>query len=107
MVPSISPQELRDRLAAGDDPLVLLDCREAPELAVAAMEGALHIPMQEIPARIEEIDKDRPCAVICHHGVRSAHVVAFLMQRGYGKVWSVSGGIDAYARLVDPSIPRY
>ncbi|MDJ0973011.1 MAG: rhodanese-like domain-containing protein [Planctomycetota bacterium] len=107
MLPSITPQDLATRLAAEDDDLVLLDCREALELQIARIDGALHIPMQEIPGRLDELDREQPYAVICHHGVRSSHVVAFLAQQGFGKCLNVVGGIDAYARFVDRSIPIY
>ena len=107
MLPSLTPQDLAARLAAEDDDLVLLDCREALELQIAKIEGALHIPMQEIPGRLEELDREQTYAVICHHGIRSAHVVAFLAQQGFGNCLNVVGGIDAYARHVDPSIPVY
>lgn len=86
---------------------VLLDVREPNEIATAAVSGSTCIPMREIPARLGELPQDKPIAVMCHHGGRSERVAMFLAQRGFLDVVNVEGGIDAYARRVDPSIPRY
>ena len=96
---------------AAAESFVLLDVREPWELQTARIDppGAmlLHIPMREIPARLAEIPRERPVACLCHHGVRSAQVVAFLMQRGCADVYNLAGGIDAWSTLVDPQVPRY
>ena len=94
------------RKRAGGEPLVLLDVREPFEVEIANIPGALHVPMREIPARAGELDAQSEIAVICHYGGRSEHVAQFLRARGY-KARNVAGGIDEYARRVDPSIPRY
>lgn len=86
---------------------VLLDVREPAEVATASIAGATHIPMREIPARLGELDPHATIAVFCHHGGRSANVAAFLSARGFADVVNVDGGIDAYARSIDPAIPRY
>jgi rhodanese-related sulfurtransferase len=86
---------------------VLLDVREPYEIAAAALPKSVVIPMRELAARIAELPQDKPIAVLCHHGGRSAHVAAFLAARGFPDVANVGGGIDAYARRVDPSVPRY
>jgi rhodanese-related sulfurtransferase len=106
-VPQQDPLEVAERLRAGEADLVLLDCREPEELALAAVEGALHMPMAGIPARLDELDPAKTYAVLCHHGQRSYQVCAFLLQRGYARVVNVRGGIDAWSVRVDPSIPRY
>jgi rhodanese-related sulfurtransferase len=90
---------------------ILMDVREPWEIALATAQpqGAelLCIPMQQIPARLEEIDRQRPVLCICHHGVRSAHVVAYLMHMGWTNVYNLDGGIDAWSLSVEPSVPRY
>ncbi len=86
---------------------VLLDVREPREIAYAAIPGALTIPMRGVPARLNELPKDRPIAVLCHHGGRSSQVARFLLAQGFDEVVNVDGGIDAYAARVDSSIPRY
>lgn len=102
----ISVEELA-QWRAGDKPFVLLDVREAEEIAIAAIPGATHIPMREITARAGELQTDADIAVLCHYGGRSEAVAGFLRARGFERVRNVEGGIDAYALRVDRSIPRY
>ena len=90
----------------GPKPLVL-DVREPWELGRAALPDVLHIPMREIPARLAEIDTTRDIAVLCHHGNRSNHVARFLDAQGFKNVYNVMGGIEAWARDVDPQVGRY
>ena len=101
-------QELRAALIAESAarPL-LLDVREAWEWQLARIEGSQHLPMGEIPARIDDLDKSHPTVVICHHGVRSLQVVAFLARLGFANLHNLQGGIDAWARNVDPAVPVY
>ena len=106
MMNEISPIELNDRLA-GDVPPVVLDVREDWELALASLDGVVHIPMGQIPDRLSELQKDDEIAVLCHHGGRSGQVVAFLKQSGFTRVINVTGGIDAWSRDVDTGIPEY
>jgi sulfur-carrier protein adenylyltransferase/sulfurtransferase len=86
---------------------VLLDVREADEVAAASLDGALHVPMCEVPVRLALIPRDADVAVLCHFGWRSFMVARFLAGKGYSNVYNVMGGIDRYAELVDPSVPRY
>ena len=90
---------------------VLLDVREPWELRLAALRlpgaRALDIPMDELPARLNELPDDVPIVCLCHHGVRSAHVAAYLARAGFDEVWDVIGGIDAWSQEIDPSLPRY
>jgi rhodanese-related sulfurtransferase len=89
---------------------ILLDVREGWELQTASAKpealDLLHMPMQSIPARLNELDKSRPIARLCHHGSRSMQVASFLMQHGF-EVVNVAGGIHAWSAQVDPSIPVY
>ncbi|MCD6672164.1 MAG: sulfurtransferase [Burkholderiaceae bacterium] len=101
----ITPRALASRLC--DEPLLLLDVREAWEVATSPFPDAMHVPMREIPSRIAELPTQRPIVCICHHGARSAQVALFLQHRGFERVYNLSGGIDAWAREVDPAVVRY
>jgi rhodanese-related sulfurtransferase len=89
----------------------LLDVREAWEISLAALRvdgvPALAVPMNQLPGRLDELDASRPVVCICHHGARSAQVVAFLERQGFESVHNLVGGIDAWSLQVDPSVPRY
>ena len=102
----IQPEEVRSLRDAGES-FTLLDCREPWEYQAAHIDNAKHIPMQEIPARIQELDPDEHIVVICHHGVRSMNVTAWLRQQGFEKAQSMAGGIDRWSRLIDPKITIY
>jgi rhodanese-related sulfurtransferase len=86
---------------------LLLDCREPEELTLARIAGALHIPMGDTAVRLKEIDPEREIIVFCHHGVRSRSVAAWLTSQGYESVASMTGGIHAWSREVDPGVPMY
>ena len=92
--------------AQRDQPL-LLDVRERWEWETARLEGALHSPMRDIPARAAEIDRGREVVAICHHGGRSMQVAMFLEKNGFSKVHNLQGGVDAWSRTVDPAVPTY
>jgi rhodanese-related sulfurtransferase len=106
MIAQISPAELTARLQAQDAPLVL-DVREPWEFATCAIAGATHVPMREIPGRISDLDSDREIVCVCHHGMRSLQVGVFLARNGFARVYNLAGGIDAWARDVEPTMPRY
>lgn len=90
---------------------LLLDVREPWETALASIRPArgdtVFVPMMQIPMRLADVDRSRPVVCICHHGARSAQVVAFLVQQGYPDVYNLTGGIDAWSRDVDAAVPRY
>ena len=102
-------EELRAHCAAR--PSLLLDVREPWEVALAVIriDGAqwLDIPMNQLPARLSDLDPAQPIVCICHHGVRSAQVVAFLDRQGFESVYNLAGGIDAWSTRVDANVPRY
>jgi rhodanese-related sulfurtransferase len=103
----ITPTQAKDLLASSTPPL-LLDVREPMEYQMARIEPSTNMPMGEVPARAhQELDEEQPILVLCHHGVRSLSVAAWLRSHDYDKAQSISGGIDAWSRLVDPSVPRY
>lgn len=89
-----------------DGSAILLDVREPFELAAARVEGALHIPMRELPARVQELPRDKPILVMCHSGARSQRVADWLLPQGFDAS-NVAGGIDAWSDEVDPSVPKY
>jgi len=103
---AISVREFADMRSAGKRHTVL-DVREAKELDVCGLDGALHIPMAEVPARAEELPTDRLLVVVCHHGARSQMVVDFLRGAGLDSAVNLDGGIDAWACDIDQSMPRY
>ena len=102
----IDVTEAARRRAAGED-FLLLDVREPQELAICAIEDHLHIPMQQIPARLNEVPKDRPVMVLCHHGVRSMQVTMFLRRQGFDNATNLAGGIEDWAQRIDPGMARY
>ncbi|MEO6923286.1 MAG: rhodanese-like domain-containing protein [Bryocella sp.] len=103
----ITVEQARDRLASDEKPM-LLDVREAWEIATAGLDGSTNIPMQEVPARaFNELDEETPILVMCHHGARSLSVAAWLQNQGFTKAQSVAGGMDAWSRNIDPTVPRY
>ena len=103
---AISVHELADMRSAGKAHAVL-DVREARELEICRLEGALHVPMAEVPDRTDDLPKDQPLVVICHHGARSQMVVDFLRDAGFDNAVNLDGGIDAWACDIDQSMPRY
>jgi rhodanese-related sulfurtransferase len=109
MIPpwEISPSEFVELRAT--EALLLLDCREPEEYAIARVEGSLLMPMRQIPERLGELDawRERPLVVHCHHGVRSLRVVEFLRAKGFSQARSLAGGIEAWSLEVDPAVPRY
>jgi len=103
----ITVDQLKQSLSTENPPL-LLDVREPWEYDTAHIEPSTLIPMNEIPARaFKELDEEQNILVLCHHGARSLSVAAWLRNQGFEQVQSVAGGIDAWSRLIDPSVPRY
>jgi rhodanese-related sulfurtransferase len=104
----LSAPALRQMLdTAGNEKPVLIDVREAWEYNLAHITGATHMPMNDVPSRIQELDETHPTVVICHHGMRSLQVVAYLERMGFDNLHNLDGGIDAWSRQVDASVSRY
>ena len=99
----MTPAEAVEAIASG---AVLLDVRTPPEWDICTVDGCLKIPMQTIQSRVDELPTDRPIAVLCHHGSRSAQVTAFLQSQGLD-AHNVEGGIHRWANEIDDSVARY
>lgn len=104
----MTAQQVADWLAdpSREQP-VLLDVREPGEYQICHIPGSRLMPMQTVPTQQTELDPDAPIVCICHHGMRSMAVAAFLEKNGFTQVTNMSGGIDAWARQVDPGMPKY
>lgn len=112
MIDQVRPADLAAWFAQhADAPAVMLDVREPWELQTASVvpQGftLVAIPMNEVPARLAELDADQPIACLCHHGARSQRVAAFLDQNGFATLANVAGGIDAWSAQHDSAVPRY
>jgi len=101
----ITVQELKHRLDRGDN-ILLLDVREPHEYRLCNLGGQL-IPLRELEERKSELDGDGEVVVYCHHGIRSNAAVAMLKRAGFRNARNLVGGIDAWARHVDMTMPRY
>jgi rhodanese-related sulfurtransferase len=102
----ISVAELK-RMYDAARAFVLLDVREPDELETARIRWAKHVPMRDVPARITELPRDGNIVVMCHGGMRSERVARYLRDNGFTSVANLAGGIDAWSREIDPSVPRY
>ena len=102
----ITPQEFCLRRERREE-MILLDVRETWERQAASIEDSVHIPMGEIPARVQELDPEQHIVVYCHRGVRSLSVTDWLRKQGYEEVQSLAGGIDRWSAEIDAKVPRY
>lgn len=111
MIDQVRPSDLEAWLQAQPRPGLVLDVREPEELQIAALRpngfDLQLIPMNDIPARLAELDPERPVAVLCHRGGRSQRVAMYLASNGFGVVANIAGGIDAWSLECDGSVPRY
>ena len=107
----ISVQELAKCLSASDNKLQLVDVREPQEVDIASIDGFVNLPLSEFANWDQQIhsrfEHNSETLVLCHHGVRSAQMCQWLVAQGFTNVKNISGGIDAYSRMVDHSIPQY
>jgi rhodanese-related sulfurtransferase len=103
----ITPEEVKMKQDQGEL-FTLLDVREPWEFEASRMAGATLLPMGDVPSRAhQELDPEDHIVVLCHHGVRSMNVTAWLRQQGFEKAQSMRGGIDAWSRRVDGKVPTY
>jgi rhodanese-related sulfurtransferase len=102
----ISPREVKERLDRGEK-VLLVDVREPWEYAQCRIQGAMLIPMGNIPASLQQLDGDEDVICYCHHGMRSLDVATWLRSQGVASAKSMTGGIDRWSTEVDPAVPRY
>jgi adenylyltransferase/sulfurtransferase len=105
-IPQASVQELRARKTANGT-FILLDVRDADELAISRIDPCLHIPMSQVPSRIGTLDPDAEYWVMCKTGSRGNQIAGILIDRGFSNVRNVSGGINAWAHEIDPDVLAY
>lgn len=105
---TLTPTELAARLGQPNPPR-LLDVRNPDEHEYVALPESRLIPLGELVERVAELEdwRDQDVVVYCHHGIRSAHAIAFLRTAGFTRLWNLSGGIDRYSEVVDPGLRRY
>jgi adenylyltransferase/sulfurtransferase len=106
VVTEITPLELSRRLEAGEA-LTVLDVREPWECAIARLPASINIPLDELPRRLRELDAHATTIVMCKSGGRSRRAAQFLAGAGFDQAVNLAGGIDAWARDVDPGLPTY
>jgi len=104
-IPQMTVKELKQRLDAGEDVFVL-DVREPYEYQIANI-GAKLIPQNDVPKRLDEIDRNREIVVQCRSGQRSQRIAEYLATQGYGNVKNLAGGILAWADEIDPKMQKY
>lgn len=102
----MTAKELKARLEGGQPP-ILLDVRQDWETKLCRLENAVHIPIEEIELRTEELDPKNEIVVYCHQGVRRDAVAEYLRGLGFANVKNLAGGLDFWARTVDPTMRRY
>jgi len=103
----ISALELETHLKTTTNEPLLLDVREPWEYEKCKLANSVLIPMRQIPSALTELDPDRETIVICHHGIRSRSVSAYLANNEFTNVANLTGGIDAWAKYIDLSMETY
>jgi len=103
----ITVQELEERLSRGDDNLQVVDVREPHEFEICALPNAKLIPLSELLERVNQLNSADDIVLYCHTGRRSMQALQVLKRFGFEKVKSLAGGIDAWAKDIDPTMPRY
>ena len=105
-IPQLSPAELQ-RWRQDGKAFLLLDVRTDEETAICALPDSIHIPMNLIPLRSNELPDGLPIVVYCHHGIRSLHTAMYLADAGFETLYNLQGGIDAWAAQIDEIMARY
>ncbi len=105
-IPQLSPAELQ-RWRQDGKAFLLLDVRTDEETAVCTLPDSVHIPMNLIPLRSNELSDGLPIVVYCHHGIRSLHTAMYLADAGFETLYNLQGGIDAWAAQIDENMARY
>jgi sulfur-carrier protein adenylyltransferase/sulfurtransferase len=104
--PTITAEELKAKRDRGE-PVTLVDVREPHEWAISDLAGSVKIPLATLPQRLGELPRDEEIVVYCRTGGRSGNAVQFLRQKGFDKALNLAGGINHWAEVVDPALPRY
>jgi rhodanese-related sulfurtransferase len=99
-------QEVKDLFDSKAN-LCLIDVRQDWEFELCHVEGSLHLPLDQLPQRLTEIPENTPLFTLCHHGIRSGHAAAFLKNAGFKDVSNIKGGIDAWAKEINPTLKTY
>jgi rhodanese-related sulfurtransferase len=105
-VKNLPSNEILQLLTENKD-ILLLDVREKWEFEICNIEKSVNIPMAEISLAAASLDSSRDTIVICHHGARSMQVASFLEHSGFSNVINLDGGIDAWAKTIDPNMQQY
>jgi rhodanese-related sulfurtransferase len=103
----LTPDECKAHLEQAESRPMLLDVREPWEYQIVHLEGSQLVPMRKVPEIVETMDPHQEIIVVCHHGIRSRQVVLFLEHHGFSNVVNLKGGLDAWARHTDTSLPTY
>ncbi|MEO1432107.1 MAG: rhodanese-like domain-containing protein [Cyanobacteria bacterium J06632_19] len=107
----ITVEELAKRLSSSESSVQLVDVREPQEVSTASITGFINLPLSQFADWSHDIntrlEADKETLVLCHHGIRSAQMCQWLTSQGFTNVKNITGGIDAYSMLVDPSVPQY
>ncbi len=106
MINSISPSEAK-KLIENNSSLQLIDVREPWEHNFARIDNSKLIPLREFYKNITNLKPEDSFLIYCHHGTRSFYACAYMMQQGFKEVYNLEGGIDAWSKEVDKSIPKY
>jgi rhodanese-related sulfurtransferase len=103
---TITPTEFVERRATGER-VRLIDVREPEEFELARVEGAELLPLSRFQEWAGALDTEEEIVVMCHHGIRSAHVCAYLAAQGFTRMSNLAGGIERWSHEVDRNVPRY
>lgn len=106
LVKEISPRELQVLLDSGQE-YMLLDVRQPWEFKICQLPNSINISLNDLDKSVAQLPDEKEIVTICHHGVRSKQAAILLEQCGYTKVMSLQGGIDAWARDINPTMERY
>ncbi len=104
---SLTPKEVAELRAKSPQSVTILDIREPWEIERVQLPDCLHIPMDDLRERLDELDREQTYVILCHHGNRSRQVTAYMQTRGFKDVINLAGGIEDWAALLDPGLKRY
>lgn len=107
MIQQLSVGEYKQWLDEHKSDYTTLDVREPWEIETCALDNFINIPMGQVPNRLDELDREEPIVVVCHHGIRSQRVALFLENAGFESVYNLHGGVSAWAKEIDTAFPTY